>query len=311
MTEHTGILAAIGNTPIIKLTHIVPEGSADVYVKLENLNPSGSYKDRMALSMIEEAERTGKLKAGMTVIECTAGSTGTSLALVCAAKGYRFRAISSDAFAPEKLKTMEIFGANLELIPSENGKITPDLIPRMIAHAEKLSLEGNYYWTQQFQNTDSIAGFRGMGDEVVKQLSGTPDAFVAAVGTAVMFMGVASALRAADPNTKCVILEPASAPLISKGLKGSHKVEGIGVGFVPPLLQRDSYDEVIAIEEEEARAMANTLAREEGILGGTSSGLNVVGALRVAKTLGKGKRVLTVICDNGLKYLNQGLFDRD
>jgi cysteine synthase len=311
MTEHTGILAAIGNTPIIKLTHIVPEGSADVYVKLENLNPSGSYKDRMALSMIEEAERTGKLKAGMTVIECTAGSTGTSLALVCAAKGYRFRAISSDAFAPEKLKTMEIFGANLELIPSENGKITPDLIPRMIAHAEKLSLEGNYYWTQQFQNTDSIAGFRGMGDEVVKQLSGTPDAFVAAVGTAVMFMGVASALRAADPNTKCVILEPASAPLISKGLKGSHKVEGIGVGFVPPLLQRDSYDEVMAIEEEEARAMAKTLAREEGILGGTSSGLNVVGALRVAKTLGKGKRVLTVICDNGLKYLNQGLFDRD
>jgi cysteine synthase len=311
MTEHTGILAAIGNTPIIKLTHIVPEGSADVYVKLENLNPSGSYKDRMALSMIEEAERTGKLKAGMTVIECTAGSTGTSLALVCAAKGYRFRAISSDAFAPEKLKTMEIFGANLELIPSENGKITPDLIPRMIAHAEKLSLEGNYYWTQQFQNTDSIAGFRGMGDEVVKQLSGTPDAFVAAVGTAVMFMGVASALRVADPNTKCVILEPASAPLISKGLKGSHKVEGIGVGFVPPLLQRDSYDEVMAIEEEEARAMAKTLAREEGILGGTSSGLNVVGALRVAKTLGKGKRVLTVICDNGLKYLNQGLFDRD
>jgi cysteine synthase len=311
MTEHTGILAAIGNTPIIKLTHIVPEGSADVYVKLENLNPSGSYKDRMALSMIEEAERTGKLKAGMTVIECTAGSTGTSLALVCAAKGYPFRAISSDAFAPEKLKTMEIFGANLELIPSENGKITPDLIPRMIAHAEKLSLEGNYYWTQQFQNTDSIAGFRGMGDEVVKQLSGTPDAFVAAVGTAVMFMGVASALRAADPNTKCVILEPASAPLISKGLKGAHKVEGIGVGFVPPLLQRDSYDEVMAIEEEEARAMAKTLAREEGILGGTSSGLNVVGALRVAKTLGKGKRVLTVICDNGLKYLNQGLFDRD
>jgi cysteine synthase len=311
MTEHTGILAAIGNTPIIKLTHIVPEGSADVYVKLENLNPSGSYKDRMALSMIEEAERTGKLKAGMTVIECTAGSTGTSLALVCAAKGYPFRAISSDAFAPEKLKTMEIFGANLELIPSENGKITPDLIPRMIAHAEKLSLEGNYYWTQQFQNTDSIAGFRGMGDEVVKQLPGTPDAFVAAVGTAVMLMGVASALRAADPNTKCVILEPASAPLISKGLKGAHKVEGIGVGFVPPLLQRDSYDEVIAIEEEEARAMANTLAREEGILGGTSSGLNVVGALRVAKTLGKGKRVLTVICDNGLKYLNQGLFDRD
>lgn len=310
MTNHSGILAAIGNTPIIKLNHIVPEDSAEVYVKLENLNPSGSYKDRMALSMIEEAERTGKLKSGMTVIECTAGSTGTSLALVCAAKGYPFRAISSDAFAPEKLKTMEIFGANLELIPSENGKITPDLIPRMIAHAEKLSLEGNYYyWTQQFRNGDSIAGFRRMGDEVVKQLSGTPDAFVAAVGTAVMFMGVALVLRSADPKTKCVILEPASAPLISKGLKGAHKVEGIGVGFVPPLLEQDRYDDIMAIEEEEARAMAKTLAREEGILGGTSSGLNVVGAMRVAKTLGKGKRVLTVICDSGLKYLNQGLFD--
>jgi cysteine synthase A len=306
--EHHNILAAIGNTPMVKLCKIPSAKSADVFVKLEYLNPTGSYKDRMALAIIEESERKGVLKKGMTVIECTAGGTGTSLALVCSAKGYTFKVISSDAFAAEKLKAMSLFGAELELFKSDNGKITPDLIPRMIARAEELSAEKGNFWTQQFKNTDALAGYRKMGEEIISAVRHV-DAFVASVGTAGMFMGVSAILRQSNPGIRGIILEPESAPLISKGIKGTHKVDGIGVGFVPPMLSSESYDTVLAIAEEEGRRMAKRLAAEEGIFGGTSTGLNVVGALQIAEQLGPGKTVVTVACDHGMKYINAGLFD--
>ncbi|HEX6227063.1 MAG TPA: cysteine synthase family protein [Chryseolinea sp.] len=301
------ILSAIGNTPLIKLRHIPEKGCADIYLKLEYLNPTGSYKDRMALAMISEAERKGELKQGMTVVECTAGGTGTSLALVCSAKGYRFKVVSSDAFAPEKLKMIALFGAELELLKSENGQITPDLIPRMIGMVKELGEDKENFWTHQFENEDQLVGYKAMGQEILA-VQKNVDAFVSAVGTGGMFVGVSAVLKEANPHLRRIILEPASAPLISKGLKGSHKVDGIGVGFIPPLLHDDTYDEVLAVDERDARAMAKRLASEEGVMAGTSTGLNVVAALKIASELGPGKAVVTVACDHGMKYLSAGLF---
>ena len=185
------ILSTIGQTPLVQLTHLVPKNCADIFVKLEYFNPTGSYKDRMALAIIENAERRGDLKAGMQVVECTGGSTGTSLALVCAAKGYKFKAISSDAFAKEKLKAIQTFGGDLEIVASEGGKITPDLIPRMIARAETLSSQPGTYWTNQFKNKDAFEGYKPIGTEIVNQLTRPVNVFCAAVGTAGMAIGVA------------------------------------------------------------------------------------------------------------------------
>ncbi len=302
-------LAAIGNTPVVRLrgSFVGPE-SADVLVKLEYLSPTGSYKDRMALAMIEEAEARGDLKPGMTVLEYTGGSTGSSLAFVCAVKGYRFKVVSSDAFAQEKLQTMRAFGADLIVVPSEGGQITPDLIPRMIEEARKLSTEPGVYWTNQFHNADSIVGYRGIGDELLRQVGGAIDVFCAAVGTAGMLRGVAQALRAAGRPTRVVALEPASSPVISGGVPGTHHVEGIGAGFVPPLLKPEDYDEVRGIDEGQAREVARRLAREEGIFAGISTGLNVRAALDIARELGPGKTVVTVAVDSGLKYLAGDLY---
>lgn len=309
-TERTqDILNTIGNTPMVKLNKILPQDCADIYLKLEYFNPTGSYKDRMALSIIEGAERKGKLKKGMTVVECTAGGTGTSLGLVCAAKGYAFKVISSDAFAPEKLKALQMFGAKLQLVPSDGGKITPDLIPRMIAMVEKLGLLKENYWTEQFNNTDALEGYRNMGKEIVHQTGKPIHVFTASVGTAGMLVGVGSYLRGIYPKTKIILLEPESAPLLSAGVKGSHKVDGIGVGFIPPLLDKIRYDEVHTVNETEARIMAKRLVSEEGILAGTSTGLNVVAAIRIGKNLGPGQVVVTVACDSGMKYMSSGLFD--
>lgn len=306
-TDH--IINIIGNTPLVRLNKIVPKRCAEVYVKLEYYNPTGSYKDRMASSIILEAEKRGVLKQGMTVTECTAGSTGTLLAFVCRAKGYPFKVISSDAFAKEKLQAMRLFGAELELLKSQNGKITPDLIPRMMEHVRKISEEKGYYWTRQFENPDVIEGFRPMGKEIVFGLNKPVDVFCAGVGTAGMFAGVSIELKQAYPSSKVVALEPASAPLISKGLRGSHKIEGIGVGFVPPFLEKAVYDEVRTIEEERARFMAKQLALEEGIFAGTSSGLNIAAAVDIAKEIGPGYSVVTVACDSGWRYLSGSLFD--
>ena len=301
-------LEAIGDTPVVRLGKVVPPGSAEVLVKLEYYNPTGSYKDRMALALIERAEARGALRPGMTVVEYTGGSTGSSLAFVCAVKGYRFTVVSSDAFAREKLQTMRAFGADVIVVPSEGGRITPDLIPRMGEIVRDLARSADVYWTDQFNNTDSLAGYAGIGRELLSQVAGPVHAFCGGVGVGGMLVGVSRALRAADSPARIVALEPASSAVISTGRPGTHHVEGTGVGFVPPLLTPAEYDEARGIDEDEARAMARRLAREEGIFAGTSTGLNVVGALALARELGAGKTVATVAVDTGLKYLAGDLY---
>src|SRR3954451_5303712 len=307
-TVSDSVLHAIGGTPIVRLRHVVEPGSADVLVKLEYYNPTGSYKDRMALAMIEGAEQRGVLRPGMRVVEFTGGSTGSSLALVCAVKGYRFAPVSSDAFAKEKLDTMRAFGAELTVVESEGGKITPALFDRMRAEVKRMLAEGNTFWTDQFNNRDAIEGYMGIGRELVEQTGGAVDAFCGAVGTAGMLAGVSRALKAGGCTARIVALEPASAPLLTAGHGGPHRVEGIAPGFVPPHLTAGVYDEARAIDEAEARLLARRLAKEEGVFAGTSSALNVVAALQLAKELGPGKVVVTVAIDTGLKYLAGDLF---
>jgi cysteine synthase len=299
----------IGGTPVVQLQKVVPPGAADVFVKLEWFNPTGSYKDRMALAMVEEAERRGDLRPGMTIVEYTGGSTGSSLAYVCAAKGYRFRVVSSDAFAAEKLKTMQAFGAELTIVPSDGGRVTPDLIPRMVALAGEYAAEPNTYWTNQLHNEDSIVGYRSVGDELLAQMDRPIDVFCAVVGTAGLAMGVSSALADGGSDARVVIFEPASTPFITEGRAGAHRVEGTGIGFLPPLLDTERYDEARAIDEGSGRDMARRLAAEEGLLAGTSTGLNVFGAIELAAELGAGHTVVTVACDTGLKYLAGDLFE--
>jgi cysteine synthase len=299
-------LSAIGNTPVVRLNKVVPDNHASVYLKLESLNPTGSYKDRMAKSMIEEAERRGTLKPDMTVVEATGGSTGGSLAFICAVKGYKFKVVSSNAFAAEKLKMMAAFGA--EVIIVESDKITPDLFPNMLKLAKEIASEDGHYYTSQFSNADALPGYATLGEELAVQFPGGIDAFCGAAGSAGMIMGVSKVLKSKWPDTRVVVLEPASAPVISEGRTGgSHSVEGVGPGFVPPHLEKELYDEAGGIAEEEGRAMCRQLAREEGLLVGTSTGLNVVAAIALAKELRPGKTVVTVAVDTGLKYMNGNL----
>lgn len=314
MTPLTGsvrrsILQAIGDTPVVTLNRIVPPDSGQVLVKLEYFSPTGSYKDRMALAMIEEAEARGDLRPGMTVVEYTGGSTGSSLALVCAVKGYPFKVVSSEAFAREKLRTMRAFGADLELVPSEGGKITKALIEGMVGRAKELAASPHVYWTDQFRNADSRKGYEAIGRELLQQVDGPIDVFCGGVGTAGMLMGVARAFRASSSAARIVALEPASSAVISTGVGGAHRIEGVGIGFVPPLLDADYYDEARGIDEAEARRTARRLARDEGIFAGTSTGMNVTGALQLAKELGPGHVIATVAVDTGLKYLAGDLFE--
>lgn len=299
----------VGGTPVVQLSKVTPADAADVFVKLEWFNPTGSYKDRMALAMIEEAERRGDLRPGMTVVEYTGGSTGSSLAFVCAAKGYHFKVVSSDAFSAEKLKTMTALGADLTIVPSQGGKVTPDLVPRMIEQAREFAAEPDTFFTDQLHNADSLIGYRKLGEELIQQMNRPIDVFCAAAGTAGLTMGVSSALSDAGSGAKVVIFEPASTAVISGGEPGRHGVEGIGIGFVPPLLDPSRYDEVEAVEEADGRAMARRLAKEEGLLTGISSGLNVAGAIGIARKLGPGHTVVTVAVDTGLKYLAGDLYD--
>ena len=301
-------LQAIGNTPIVRLNKVVGPHAAEVYVKLEYFNPTGSYKDRVALAMIEEAEKRGELKPGMTVVEYTGGSTGSSLAFVCSVKGYPFHVVSSDAFAKEKLQSMEAFGAELEIVPSAGGQVTPDLTPRMIRRAKEISESKPSYFTNQLSNTDAAKGYEPVARELLDQLDSPIHAFCASVGTAHMLMGVARVLRRLNPSPRIVALEPSSSPVISAGMKGAHRVEGIGIGLVPPLFDKSLCDEVRAIDETKSRQMARRLAREEGIFTGTSSGMNVQAACDLAWELGPGHTVVTVAVDTGLKYLNGDLF---
>ncbi len=298
----------VGGTPLVQLHKVVPDDAADVFVKLEWFNPTGSYKDRMALAMVEEAERRGDLRDGMTVVEYTGGSTGSSLAYVCAVKGYSFKVVSSDAVAEEKLKTMIAFGADLTIIESVGGKITPDLVPRMIEQAAKFAAEPYTYWTDQLNNADSLVGYRKIGNELLEQLDRPIDVFCAMVGTGGLTMGVSSALADGGSEARIVVLEPASSPFLTKGEAGTHGVEGTGIGYLPPLLDENRYNEARAIEESDGREMARRLATEEGLRAGTSTGLNVVGAIDIALELGPAHTVVTVAVDTGLKYLAGDLY---
>jgi cysteine synthase A len=304
------VLQAIGRTPVVRLRSVVPAGAADVLVKLEFYNPTGSYKDRMALAMIDGAERRGALRRGMRVVEFTGGSTGSSLAMVCAVRGYTCVLLSSDAFAEEKLRTMRAFGAELRILPSEGGKVTPALFERFRAAIAGLAAEPDTFWTDQFNNPDALDGYADIGRELAEQTGGVVDVFCGAVGTGGMLAGVTRALREAiiDRPVRIVALEPASSPAMTGGHGGPHSVEGIATGRIPPHMTGTPYDEARAIREEDARALAVRLAREEGLLVGTSSALNIAAAIDVARELGAGRTVATVAVDTGLKYLAGDLF---
>lgn len=302
MKSKYSIFDAIGNTPLVRLDKITGDLQSEILVKLEYYNPTGSYKDRMALAMINEAEKKGELKPGYTVIEYTGGSTGSSLAFVCAVKGYKMKIVSSDAFSEEKIRTMKAFGADVIIVPSKEHKVTPDLIPRMMDKAKQLASKPKTYWTNQLHNLHQLKGHNKMGEEILAQTDGL-DAFVAGVGTAGCAMGVAEVLKAKDPNIRVVVVEPAECPMISQGIAGEHHIEGIGIGMIPPLLREDLYDEVISVKEEDAKQMARRLTREEGIFSGTSTGANVVAAIELAKRLKRESKIVTVAVDTGLKYL--------
>jgi cysteine synthase A len=304
------VLKAIGGTPVVRLRRVVTPAHATVLVKLEGANPTGSYKDRMALAMIEGAEARGALRPGMRVVEFTGGSTGSSLAMICAAKGYRLILLSSDAFSREKLLTMAALGAELRIVPSEGGKVTPALFERFKKEIAVLAAEPDTFWTDQFHNEDAIRGYMGIGRELLEQTDGNLDAFCGAVGTGGMLRGVSRALRDAGSRARVVALEPASSPAMTQGRGGPHRVEGIGTGTIVPHMADRPYDEARAIDEADARAMARRLAREEGLFIGTSSGLNIAAAVQLASELGPGKTVATVAVDTGLKYLAGDLFEK-
>jgi cysteine synthase len=302
-----GALGAIGSTPVVRVERLVEPGLAEVWVKLESANPTGSYKDRMALAMIEGAEREGLLTPGQTVVEYTAGSTGSSLAFVCTLKGYPLRIVSSDAYAAEKLRTMRSLGAEVEVLASPEG-VTPDLVPRMIARSREILAEAGGYATDQFRNEHMLAGYAGLADELLEQLDGRIDAFCAYVGTGGCFCGVGRRLRESLPELVRVAIEPAESAVLSGGEAGTHRIEGGGAGFWPPLLRREDFDDVVTVSSEDAFAMARCAARTEGLWSGPSTGANLIVALDLARRLGPAKRVVTILADSGLKYLAGDLY---
>jgi cysteine synthase A len=304
------ILEAIGNTSMVRLRKVVPPGCAQIFVKLEWENPTGSVKDRMAEAVISRAEADGRLKPGDTVVEYTGGSTGTSLALVCAARGYPLRIVTSDAFSREKRDHMAALGAELMLVPSEGGLTTKKLILDMIEAARVLSREPHTYWTDQLNNHDSIAGYNSLGEEIWAQTGGRIDAFVHCVGTAASSRGVATVLKRHEPSVRIVAVEPAESAVLSGGPSGPHKIEGVGIGYVPPLWDPSLVDDVLTVTTNDAKDMARRLAREEALFAGTSSGANVVAAIRVAGELGPGARVVTLMVDSGLKYTSTDVYRR-
>jgi cysteine synthase A len=304
------ILQAIGCTSLVRLNKVVPPGCADILVKLEWENPTGSIKDRMAQAVIAMAEQRGDLQPGDTVVEYTGGSTGTSLAFVCAAKGYRLKIVSSDAVSREKRDHMAAMGAEVILVPSEGGLTTKKLILEMIETAREISREPHTYWTDQLNNQDSLVGYYALGEEIWDQMNGNIHAFVHSVGTAASCRGVATALKKHKPDIRVVAVEPAESSVLLGGSPGPHKIEGVGIGYTPPLWDPSLVDEIVAVKTEDAKEMARRLAREEALFAGTSSGANVVAALRIAERLGKGARIATLMVDSGLKYLSTDVYRR-
>ncbi|HEX7296202.1 MAG TPA: cysteine synthase family protein [Pyrinomonadaceae bacterium] len=308
MTRVSNVLNSIGNTPIVQLQRIPRRGSARVLAKLEWTNPTGSMKDRMAKAAIEGAEEKGLLIPGGTAVEYTAGTTGVSLALVCAAKGYRLHIVTSDAFSEEKIRTMKAFGAEVTLVPSHRKQINEALIKKMIETAARLSAQPDHWWVDQLNNHDAIGGYLPLGEEIWEQTEGKVDAFVQAVATAHSIHGAARALRKHKRDIHIAAVEPVESAVLSGGPSGSHKIEGIGIGFIPPLWEPSEVNEILTVSTEDAKAMARRLTREEGLFAGTSSGANVVAALRVAERLGPEATVVTIIVDSGLRYLSTDLY---
>lgn len=303
-----GVLGGIGNTPLVELQNVAPPASARVIAKLEWANPTGSMKDRMALAAVSRAESDGLLAPGGTIVEYTAGTTGISLALVCAAKGYRLEIVFSDAFSEEKRRTMKAFGARITDIPSDNKQITATLIKSMIRKAAEISERPGHWYCDQLNNHAAIAGYLPLGEELWEQSGGRIDAFVHTVGTAHSIHGVGQVLWKHDPRIRVIAVEPAESAVLAGGPSGSHKIEGIGIGFVPPLWQRAQVNEIVSVSTLQAQVMARRLAREEGIFAGVSSGANVVAALQIAARLGPGATVATIIADSGLRYLSTDIF---
>jgi len=302
-------MKGIGNTPLIKLEKLVDSESAEIYVKFEGANPTGSMKDRMALSMIEGAEQRGDLQKGGTVVDYTGGSTGSSLAMICSAKGSKAHFVSSDAFAEEKLQTMRAFGATLELVPSENGKITANVIDTALARVREIAKQPNTFYTNQFRNIDNRKAYHKMAKEIIEELGYEINEFLAGVGTGGCFSGNSEIFKKEIPQIKCLPIEPYNVRTLSGGdTSGTHRLEGMGAGFIPEICRLDLADQIIAVKDEDAYKTARDLARIEGIFGGITSGANVWAAIQRAKELGKGKKIVTVICDSGLKYLQGDLF---
>ena len=302
------ILNAIGNTSLVQLRNVVPPGCAKVFVKLEWENPTGSMKDRVAQSMISRAEEDGRLKPGDTIVEYTGGSTGISLALICVAKGYHLHIITSDATSRDKLNQMSALGAELTLVPSEGGLTTKQLILDMIEAARALSQGPHTYWTDQLNNLDSIAGYYPLAEEIWNQTNGRIDAFVQCVGTASSSRGVATVLKRYNSRLEMIVVEPGESAVLTGGLAGPHRIEGVGIGYTPPLWDPDLVDDIVAVKTDDAKAMTRRLAREEGLFAGTSSGANVVAAIRVAERLGPDTTIVTLMVDSGLKYLSTDVF---
>ena len=305
------ILKAVGNTPLVELRHVAPEGCARVVAKLESTNPTGSMKDRLAVALVQGAAADGRLSPYGTVVEYTAGTTGISLAFVCAALGYRSHFVFSDAFSDEKRYTMLAYGAQITDVPSAGKGITEQLVKEMIRASEEISRQPGHWWCDQLNNRDGEAGYYPMGEELWEQSGHQVDAFVHAVSTAHSIHGTSEALRRHNPNLRVFAMEPAESAVLSGKPSGSHKIEGIGIGFVPPLWRREEVDEILTVSTEEAKAMARRLAKEEAIFAGTSSGGNVVAAIRIAKRLAAGATVATIIVDSGLRYLSTDVFRPD
>ncbi|MFH1739483.1 MAG: cysteine synthase family protein [bacterium] len=302
------VLGGIGNTPLIELRKVVPPGSGRVVAKLESSNPTGSMKDRMAKAAIEGAETRGHLEPGGTVVEYTAGTTGISLALVCAAKGYDLEIVYSDAFSDEKRRTMQAFGARVTDVPSDNKGITEALVKKMIRAAAEISQRPRHWCCDQLNNNDAIRGYLPLGEEIWRQTGGRLDAFVQSVSTAHSIHGVTESLWTHDDRIRIIAVEPAESAVLSGKPSGAHKIEGIGIGFIPPLWRPELVNEIHTVATEEAKEMTRRLAREEGIFAGTSSGANVVSAIRVAQQIGPGATIATLIVDSGLRYLSTDVY---
>jgi cysteine synthase A len=297
------ILHCIGNTSLLALRNVTPANGSRILLKLESENPTGSMKDRIALAMIEAPETDGRLQPGGAVVEYTGGSTGVSLSLICAVKRHPLHIVTSDAFAREKLDHMGILGAGLQIVPSEGGGMTEKLTRDMIEAARVVAAQTGAYWTDQMNNTDQMAAYRKLAEEIWRQSNGQIDAFVQSVGTAASLRGTAEILRSHNETIKIVAVEPAESPVLSGGRPGAHKIDGIGAGFVVPLWRQNIADQIEQVSTKEALAMAFRLAREEGLFAGTSTGANVVAALRLAEQLGPGATIVTILCDTGMKYL--------